>query len=211
MKLIKSIISVALIAMVMLFSANTADAQIKFGLKAGAAINDLKFDSDIFSKENRAGFTGGLMLEFTVPVIGLGFDASAMYVHRTVNIDNTDLGSLSKEEIDDLGRDYIDIPINLKYKLSLPGIGSVVKPFVTTGPSFAFLVSKKDINNFFKNKSCDIAWNFGFGIELFSHVQVAASYGLGLTNSLEFVGLTGQKESIEGKNRYWTVTAAYLF
>ncbi len=212
MKLLKSIISVALIAIITLFSANTADAQIKFGLKAGAAINDLKFDSDIFGKENRAGFTGGLMLEFTVPLIGLGFDASAMYVHRTVNMDNTeDFGSLADEEIDDLGRDYIDIPINLKYKLSLPGIGSVVKPFVTTGPSFAFLVSKKDVNNFIKNKSCDIAWNFGFGIELFSHVQVAASYGLGLTNSLEFVGLTGHKESIEGKNRYWTVTAAYLF
>ncbi len=212
MKSIKSVISIALVAIAVLFTSATADAQIKFGLKAGAAINDLKFDSDIFSKENRAGFTGGLMLEFTVPVIGVGFDVSAMYVHRTVNFENTEgYNELTEEERDALGRDYIDIPVNLKYKLSLPGIGSVVKPFVTTGPSFAFLVSKKEVNDFIKNKSCDIAWNFGFGVELFSHVQVAASYGLGMTNTLEFIGARDNGASIEGKNRYWTVTAAYLF
>lgn len=211
MKLIKSVIFAALMAVAVLCIPVSADAQIKFGIKAGAAINDLKFNEDFLSKENRAGFTGGLMLEFTVPVIGLGFDASAMYVHRTVNIENTEgYEELTEEQRDALGRDYIDIPINLKYKLSLPGVGSLVKPFVTTGPSFAFLVSKKEVNNFVKNKSCDISWNFGFGVELFSHAQVAASYGLGLTNTLEFIGdYKGNK--IEGKNRYWTVTAAYLF
>ena len=147
----------------------------------------------------------------TVPVIGVGFDASALYVHRTVNFENTEgYNELTEEQRDALGRDYIDIPINLKYKLSLPGIGSVVKPFVTTGPSFAFLVSKKEVNDFVKNKSCDISWNFGFGVELFSHVQVAASYGLGLNNTIEFFG-DYEGKNIEGKNRYWTVTAAYLF
>ena len=38
-------------------------------------------------------------------------------------------------------------------EIIIPGIGSLVKPFVTTGPSFAFLVSKKNINEFIKNKS----------------------------------------------------------
>ena len=56
-----------------------------------------------------------------------------------------------------------------------------------------------------------MAWNFGFGVELFSKVQVAASYGLGLTKSLEAVGVMDNGVDIDGKNRYWTVTAAYLF
>ena len=211
MKAIKSVIFAALMAVAVLMTPVSADAQVKFGIKAGAAINDLKFNENFFSKENRAGFTGGVMLEFTVPVIGVGFDASALYVHRTVNFENTEgYNELTDEQRDALGRDYIDIPINLKYKLSLPGIGSVVKPFVTTGPSFAFLVSKKEVNDFVKNKSCDISWNFGFGVELFSHVQVAASYGLGLNNTIEFFG-DYEGKNIEGKNRYWTVTAAYLF
>ena len=75
----------------------------------------------------------------------------------------------------------------------------------------AFLTSRKAVNSFLKNKSCDVAWNFGFGVELFSKVQVAASYGLGLTKSLEAVGVMDNGVDIDGKNRYWTVTAAYLF
>lgn len=210
MKAIKSVISVAIVAIAVLLSSTPADAQIKFGIKAGANFNSLKFNQDLFNDDNRAGFNGGVMLEFTMPIIGVGMDASVMYVHRSGK-DFTDYDEAGNEISTSTGRDYIDIPLNLKYKLSLPGIGSLVKPFVTTGPSFAFLVSKKNINEFIKNKSCDIAWNFGFGIELFSHVQVAASYGLGLTNTLEYVGVGNNNETIEGKNRYWTVTAAYLF
>lgn len=210
MKAIKSVISVAIVAIAVLLSSTPADAQIKFGIKAGANFNSLKFNQDLFNDDNRAGFNGGVMLEFTMPIIGVGMDASVMYVHRSGE-DFTDYDEAGNEISTSTSRDYIDIPLNLKYKLSLPGIGSLVKPFVTTGPSFAFLVSKKNINEFIKNKSCDIAWNFGFGIELFSHVQVAASYGLGLTNTLEYVGIGNNNETIEGKNRYWTVTAAYLF
>ncbi len=210
MKAIKSVISVAIVAIAVLLSSTPADAQIKFGIKAGANFNSLKFNQDLFNDDNRAGFNGGVMLEFTMPLIGVGMDASVMYVHRSGE-DFKELDASGNEISTSTGRDYIDIPLNLKYKLSLPGIGSLVKPFVTTGPSFAFLVSKKNINEFIKNKSCDIAWNFGFGVELFSHVQVAASYGLGLTNTLEYVGIGNNNETIEGKNRYWTVTAAYLF
>lgn len=210
MKAIKSVISVAIVAIAVLLSSTPADAQIKFGIKAGANFNSLKFNQDLFNDDNRAGFNGGVMLEFTMPLIGVGMDASVMYVHRSGE-DFKELDASGNEISTSTSRDYIDIPLNLKYKLSLPGIGSLVKPFVTTGPSFAFLVSKKNINEFIKNKSCDIAWNFGFGVELFSHVQVAASYGLGLTNTLEYVGIGNNNETIEGKNRYWTVTAAYLF
>ena len=197
-----------MVAVAAIVAAVPSQAQFKFGLKAGAAINSLKFSNSeelksSFSKDNRAGFVGGAMIEFTVPVIGLGFDLSALYVHReTKSVD---------EDFDNIKRDYIDIPINLKYKLSIPVINKVVKPFVTTGPSFAFLTSKKAIEDAYKNKSVDIAWNFGFGLELLSHVQVAASYGLGLTNTLKAVGVTDNSEKINGKNRYWTVTAVYLF
>ena len=200
--------AVVMVAVAAIVAAVPSQAQFKFGLKAGAAINSLKFSNSeelksSFSKDNRAGFVGGAMIEFTVPVIGLGFDLSALYVHReTKSVD---------EDFDNIKRDYIDIPINLKYKLSIPVINKVVKPFVTTGPSFAFLTSKKAIEDAYKNKSVDIAWNFGFGLELLSHVQVAASFGLGLTNTLKAVGVTDNSEKINGKNRYWTVTAAYLF
>lgn len=184
-----------------------ASSQIRFGLKAGVAVNKLKFDSDaahMFDAENRAGFTGGAMLEFTVPVLGVGMDASVMYVHRTGEavIDN---------EKTDYARDYIDIPLNVKWKISIPVVSKIIKPYLATGPDFAFRVSKNDFKEFVKQRRCDISWNFGFGVELLSHLQVGASYGIGLTKTMQVLKVQDNAANIEGKNKYWTITAAYLF
>lgn len=206
----KKITCLIIVAVIGFASSIPAAAQLKFGLKAGVAVNSLKFESDGVSKtfdaDNRAGFTGGAMLEFTAPVLGVGFDASVMYVHRTVN-----KGVLDEIENFDASRDYIDIPLNVKWKVSIPVVAKVIKPYIATGPSFAFLVSKNDFKEFIKQKKCDISWNFGFGVELLSHVQVGASYGIGLTKALETVKVVEGMPTIEGKNRYWTITAAYLF
>lgn len=205
----KIIIAVALVCL----TAAGASAQFRWGVKVGTEINSIHFNKDIANdltnSDNRAGFTGGLTTEFTVPVVGIGFDASVMYVHRGKNLpdDITKLGDKSL-----YSTDYIEIPINLKYKIGLPVVGKIITPYLFTGPSFAFLTSKKEINEFLKNKSCDVAWNFGLGVELLSHLQIGASYGIGITKEVESTVKIGSSGSIiEGKNKYWTVTAAYLF
>lgn len=186
-----------------------AMAQFKIGPRVGINVNSLRFDQSTFDKDNRAGFTAGLQAEFTVPIIGVGMDASVMYVKRNAEFMQTLQDKT--ESVTKLHSDYIEIPLNLKYKLNLPAVGAIIKPYVFTGPSFAFLTSKKDVSEFLKRKSCDIAWNFGLGVELINHLQVGASYGLGMTKALQTVGVHGDKAGIEGKNRYWTVTAAWLF
>ena len=110
-------------------------------------------------------------------------------------------------------RDYIDIPLNVKWKISIPVVSKFLKPYIATGPSFAFRVSKNDFKEFVNQQKCDISWNFGFGVELLSHVQVGASYGMGLNNTLDKLKIreSDKTSGIEGKNRYWTITAAYLF
>ncbi len=203
----KRVLSVIVIAVIGMVAANNVSAQFKFGLKAGVAVNNLKFSEDIIKSDNRAGFTGGAMIEFTAPVIGVGLDASVMYVHRTADSysENPEYAEIGKK------RDYIDIPLNLKWKINIPAVSKIIKPYIATGPAFAFLVSKEDANKFFKNKKCDISWNIGVGLELFSHLQVGASYGIGLTKALETVDVVDDMPVIEGKNKYWTITAAYLF
>ena len=82
----KSSIRIIVLAIVAMIIALPASAQFRFGIKAGVALNSLHFSSDYLenlNSDNRAGFTGGLMAEFTLPVIGLGLDASLMYVHRS--------------------------------------------------------------------------------------------------------------------------------
>lgn len=180
-----------------------ASAQFKFGPRVGIEVNSLHFDKSVFDSDNRAGFTGGLEAEFTVPLIGVGADVSVMYVHRTSKW-------MNEAKLENINKDYIEIPVNLKYKLSLPAISHIIAPYVFTGPSFSILASKQVVNDI-KSRKCDVAWNVGIGVELIKHLQVGASYGIGMTKPFQMIGLTGDKANIEGKNRYWTVTAAWLF
>lgn len=206
----KTLISLAAAFIVTICAALPAQAQLKFGPKIGMTVNSLHFNESVFDSDNRSGFTGGVMLQFIAPVVNLGFDASVMYVRR--NLDATIEENGASDRIVS-HRDYIEIPINLKYMIGLPAIGKIVSPFVTTGPSFAFLTSGTGINEAFKNKTFDVAWNFGFGLEIVQKVQVAASYGLGLSNSVvdRLSGGALNNIDIDGKTRCWTITAAYLF
>ena len=211
MKILRSSLLIAVTMVAMCVA--PAEAQVRFGLKAGVTLNSLHLNknigSDLVSSNNRAGFTGGIMAEIGLPVVGLGIDASVLYSRRT-----DDLGPYSDNST--LKRDYINVPINLKYKLSLPLIGKFVKPFATTGPEFSFLVGDnfKDfsLSNTFNGSKMNLAWNIGAGLEVMSRVQVHANYSLGMTRALKWTGLvSGDDYDSSGKDKYWTVTVAYLF
>lgn len=178
----------------------TANAQFHFGIKAGASINEMKFSENILNSSNRTGFTGGIMAEFTVPVIGVGGDASVMYARRSYE-------TTYQSTTSTVNRDYINIPVNLKYKIQIPVVSKIITPFITTGPDFSILVSKKNIENAWSNKKFDSAWTIGAGVQLVGHLQVAATYGWGLSKSSS----QDSNVALYGKNRCWTVTAAYLF
>lgn len=187
----------------------TANAQFRWGVKAGVNINSLHINSsealkDVTSGDNRTGFTGGLTTEFTMPFFGWGVDASLMYTHRVNKMKGEEAG------LKTFNTDYLEIPINLKKKFDAPGLGNVFIPYLYTGPSFAFLMSKKGVGDAWRNKSFDIAWNFGVGFELVRHLQINASYGFGINKIAEFTGANKNTVDI-GRNNCWTVTAAYMF
>lgn len=202
MKSIKAI----LLTLVMIIGASAipAQAQFKFGPKVGLTVNDFHFNKSVMDAENQTGWTAGLMTEFTVPVIGLGFDLSAMYVRR--NSEFMRENDLTKDN-----RDYIEIPLNLKYKFSLPLISKILVPYLGVGPSVSFLTSRRHIENAYKNKSVDWAMNFGFGVQLLSHIDVNARYGLGMSKAVKLIDSGAGNGDIDGKNRYWTISVAYLF
>lgn len=201
----KTIFCVALVAA--LFLAIPANAQFKFGPKVGMNISTLSLGgnlSDNFKSSNVSSFTGGIMAEFMVPVIGIGLDASVMYTRK-----GSDLKNLVENSTEKQHTDYVEIPINLKYKFSLPVVGSVLAPFVYAGPSFGFRVGDNFADQY-KNKSFETAINVGIGLEFFNHLQVAGQYGWGLGKAMEFESDV-LNSALNGKSRAWTVTAAYLF
>lgn len=206
MKMKKSLRIVALVVLCAL-TATTASAQLRFGVRAGVNINKLSFNqdaiNDVVDSENRTGFTGGITADFGLPLTGLMIDGSLLYTHRNdkLTVSGTD------KQTTTLKRDYLDIPINLKYRIDMLG---VVKPYLFTGPDFAIMLSDGDDN--IADSKTYVSWNMGAGVELLNHLLISASYNIGLSNSIkDALNLGGNNGTVNGKDRTWMVTAAYMF
>lgn len=202
----KNLRRLLILVMVLVIGTGMAEAEFRFGVKAGVAVNKLHFDSSVFDADNRTGFTGGVMTEFTIPIVNLGFDLSLMYtrMNSEVEVPST-VGN--GYEVESVGKDFLQIPLNLKYKLNLPVVGSIIKPMIFTGPSFNFKLNKNTWEHM-KTKTCQVAWNLGIGVELIKHLQISGSYAWGMNNVAKHLV---NAQNIDLKNNYWTVTAAWLF
>lgn len=202
MRIYKRIILTLVIA---LFGMGAASAQLRFGVKAGLNLNSLHLSNlqKNFDDDNKCGYTLGVMTEFQVPVIGLCFDLSAMYTRMNSEIEVP----AGENEKAPFNKNFLEVPLNIKYKFGLPIVGSLVSPYLFTGPSFAFKLDK-NTTDALKTKTCQVAWNVGLGVELIRHLQISGSYGFGINNIADHWINT---EDAKVKNNYWTVTAAWLF
>ena len=203
-------LALTLMAVLTLMGLGSQSAQaggpLRFAVKAGMQVNSLKLNEDVFSSSNREGFTGGVGLQFIAPLLNIGVDASAMYTHRQNRI------YYDGGEGTNIHSDYIEIPVNFRWNIGLPVVGKVITPVLQTGPDFSFLLSKANVKNAWDHKTFDFAWNFGAGLKFFDKLELAASYGLGISNAASGSNASLYGNNIvNGKNRFWTVTAAWLF
>lgn len=198
---------------VILTAAGVAQSKtIAFGVRAGMNVNKLKFDKSVGDAENSCGWTAGVFADINLP-FGIGADAGLMYArmnNKTVVESN---GVEEGLDPDAFGQNFLEIPINLKYKFSIPVVGNVFSPYIFTGPSFGLRLDKgyKDVEANIKSRTFQMTWNLGIGLQFFNHVQIAASYGFGCNNVVEAVTDQVNTADIKAKNNYWTITAAYVF
>lgn len=212
------------VVLVAIFSFGYASAEFRFGVKAGLNFNKLNYKianwqqaaDELKDAGNQTGWMAGAIAEFTIPIINIGADASILYAHQSV-------GANEAKYYDN--KDFLDIPVNLKWKIGIPAVGKIISPIIYTGPDFLFALKKNktidDINGDIETKTCEIGWNVGVGVELLQHLQVEAGYCFGLTNIMEYWdwgALTSSDSSafarakrLNAKKNYWTVTVAYLF
>ena len=214
--LMKKFITSALLVCAMLLATPAAQAAgFKFGPKVGLNVNKFSMDKSTLSSDNRCGFTAGVAAQFTVPLIGVGADVSVMYTRRNneASIPQIDNVSAIKEMLTSKTHyDYISVPVHLMYKLELPAVSQIVAPYVLTGPDFSFRVSKEIMDDF-KAKKCNVAWDFGLGVELIKHLQISATYSLGMNKAVKYVPVAGinTDSGIKGNTNGWTVSAAWMF
>ncbi|MDE7410161.1 MAG: PorT family protein [Muribaculaceae bacterium] len=200
-----------LVALLAIFSFGYASADFRFGVKAGLNFNNVNFQKlkdltdvkDQFAdKSNQTGWMAGVMAEFTIPIVNIGADASIMYARQ--NVEKTAFYS---------NRDFLDIPINLKWKIGLPVVNKIITPMIYTGPDFMFAFGKNTLKDI-KEKKCEVGWNLGVGIEFFRHLQIQGGYCFGLNSVAKYTNLVGlniPENDLKVKKNYWTLTAAYLF
>ena len=202
-----------LIVMAVAF-AMPSQAQVKFGVQAGlnlTNISDFSPTADGVENaiESRAGFFVGPTVKFTLPIVGLGIDASALYDQREAKTNGETLKSQS-----------IQIPINVRYGI---GLGSMAEIFAFAGPQFGFNIGDKDktwgdVKNTAAKwtlKSSNVSANVGIGATILSKLQLKVNYNIAL-------GKTGEVDIKEGadaawktitgaKANAWQVSAAYFF
>lgn len=187
---------------VALFAANTANAQLKFGLKGGLNITNMSFDSDVVAQSNQEGFFVGPTVKFSIPVVGLGFDLAALYDQRDAKIDDTTVSQRS-----------INIPLNLRYNI---GLGDLASVYLAAGPQFGFNVGSKNIGivdevSNFKFKDSNLSVNLGAGVNLISHLEIGFCYNIACGKTGEFEMLKGVTDAVKAKNNSWQISAAYYF
>ena len=156
----------------------------------------MKMSSDVLGSKNNAGFYAGPTVKFTVPIIGLSFDASALYDQRTAKVTEGDVENEYKQQT-------IQIPINIRYGW---GLSSLANVFLFAGPQFGFNVSKKYEDLSWKSSQFSV--NVGIGATVLNHLEVKANYNVVCGKSASAV-----IDGFSGNSRYnaWQLGLAYYF
>uniref|UniRef100_A0AB33JAL8 Porin family protein n=1 Tax=Prevotella sp. GTC17259 TaxID=3236795 RepID=A0AB33JAL8_9BACT len=204
----RKLLSTAVVVIALLFATN-AQAQVKFGLKGGLNVTSMSFSEDVIQSSNQAGFYVGPTLKFTLPLVGLGVDAAALYDQRSAEVN----GEKIKNQA-------ISIPVNLRYNI---GLGSLAGIYLAAGPQFGFNVGddefkwsdSKSYQNMFQMKKSNFSVNLGAGVSLLKHVEVGFKYNIvcGKTGDINVLDAAGKAISNTAKGRYnsWQVGLAYYF
>lgn len=198
-----------------MMSALPAKAQFGYGLRGGLNLTSMSFSSSDLNSSNRAGFFVGPTVKFTVPIIGVGVDVSALYDQRSSVLNDKTVTEKN-----------VFVPINVRYQY---GLGSLASVFVKAGPQVGWNVgdktyefNSKTVSNLkqqFTLKNSNMSLNIGVGATVFKHLELGLTYNivLGKTGEVSYfdavtaVGgeVLSKKENI--RTNAWQLNLAYYF
>ena len=196
----------------------TATAQFNFGIKAGVNLAEkptLNIEELKSNLKGNAGWFVGPTAKFIIPVIGLGVEANALYSQANVDIDGQNILTQS-----------IEIPVYLRYEITIPAVNKFIEPFIAVGPQFGWNIGNKTITldniedvagelikREYKMKDSNVSLNLGLGLILFDHLQIHGNYNLALKNTADIKSIRDLAEEFtsEVKTNLWQISLAYIF
>ncbi|MDO5036444.1 MAG: porin family protein [Porphyromonas sp.] len=212
----RKVFSGIVIALVSLLAINTADAQLRWGIKAGGNFTKASMDVEKMSSEYLTAFHAGPTVEIGLGAIPLAVEGSILFSQKGTKLDTT-------EDLKGVGEGFlktnnIEVPIYAKYYFNV--LPTIAKVFVMAGPSFNFNINST-LTDAYENpaliqgleaKRFGVGLNAGIGVQLLKYLQVSAAYNASLTNDYQYKSI-GQstKDFLDAKNKGFSVTATLLF
>jgi hypothetical protein len=205
----KNILSFAVLVAALSF-ALPSQAQFKFGVKAGLNMNSvsLKDYQGNLDGDNRTGFFAGVTADFTIPLAGLGVEASLLYDNKSIALSNGT--NESKKTLH-----YVSLPINAKYTIGFSSLASV---YFATGPQFSWNVGDRswkpaNIQQGWELNKSEFSWNIGAGVTALKHIRVGYNYNIGIGKTAEASVLNTAIQGVKGKlkNNTHQVSLTYIF
>lgn len=204
---------------VFVFVSYAVSAYSQLGVKVGVnmanevrsfAMQDV---SDAFSVTNFTGYQVGLVYQLMPKSSGLGCEFGLMLSQKGSSYtDSTDVSSVKSGYRE---FDYVDLPFNLRYRLSLGFLGV----YGSAGIYAGYALSGKtvdEVSNSIQNENfqdiadrVDYGYSLGGGLELFKQVQIGANWSRGLKKvdgALPWSSLP-----VSSSNQVFSISLVYMF
>ena len=202
-------ISLLIAALVLTTAATMAQTSSRWGITAGANINNVHFKQhDIMPSKTMWGPQLGVTGEMNFSGVGFGVDGSVLYSLKQGKVnygDRTVWSSLGYGN-ETVSMHYIDVPLHLKLKWRrLEGLENTIMPMIYVGPQFSFLAygNHKSLNSY---PPVNVYLDMGAGIELMERVQIRGGYNFSIGQSFH----TKILDDNVAKNRTWYFSVTWF-
>ena len=200
-----------LIAATLLTTATaTAQTTSRWGITAGATINEVHFkQTDIVPSKRAMGPQVGVTGEMNFSGIGFGVEGSLLYTLKQgkVNYGDRTVWSTLGAGNETVSMHYLDVPLHLKFKYNrLGGAESTIMPLSYVGPQFSFLMHGNH-GNLNKYSPVSVYLDMGIGCELMERVQLRGGYNFSIGQSFH----TKVLDENVAKNRTWYFNVTWFF
>lgn len=202
-------ITLLITALLVTAAAATAQTTSRWGITAGATINEVHFKQhDIVPSTRAWGPQLGVTGEMNFSGIGFGVEGAALYTLKQgkVNYGDRTIWSSIGAGNETVSMHYLDVPLHLKFKWHrLGGMESTFMPLLYFGPQFSFLLhgNHGDIN---KYSPVSVYLDMGIGCELMERVQLRGGYNFSVGQTFH----TKLLDENVAKNRTWYFNVTYF-
>lgn len=166
-----------------------------------------------FNSTNLTGYQIGLVYQAMPKKSGFGFEIAALISQKGSSFnDSTNIVGVIKQGYKEMN--YLEIPLNLRYRLSLGvigiyGFGGIYGGYALSGKVVDEMSNSTQSEIFASSTDrMDYGYNFGAGLEIFKKIQLGATWSQGVKDiSNTNIGLP---TSTKTSNRVLTINIIYL-